>query len=74
MALAIVRLCPDSTRRQHDKEKLLGSFGENLVVEGLSSSTVCIGDVFGVPGSRLLLQVASPRCPCSSVDSAHGKM
>lgn len=65
---------PEVATLQHDSEKLLGSFGENMVVDGLSSSTVCIGDVFGVPGSKLLLQVASPRCPCSSVDSAHGQM
>lgn len=39
-----------------------GAFGENLVLEGLDESTVCIGDVVRVGDARL--QVSQPRQPC----------
>ncbi|XXF78606.1 MOSC domain-containing protein [Myxococcaceae bacterium GXIMD 01537] len=39
-----------------------GAFGENLVLEGASESTVCIGDVVRVGTARL--QVSQPRQPC----------
>lgn len=39
-----------------------GTFGENLTVEGVSESDLCIGDVFRVGTS--VLQVSQPRQPC----------
>ena len=65
---------PAVTTLQHEVAALAGSFGENMLVSGLRSDTLCIGDVFEVPGSRLIVQVASPRLPCTQLDTAHGKM
>jgi MOSC domain-containing protein YiiM len=45
----------------------LGGFGENLSVEGASETTVCIGDVWRV--GTALLQVSSPRNPCSKISN-----
>jgi len=42
-----------------------GAFGENLPVEGADEESVCIGDVWRI-GSAVL-QVASPRKPCSKI-------
>lgn len=42
-----------------------GAFGENLTVDGLDETTVCVGDVLEVGGARL--QVASPRGPCLDI-------
>lgn len=39
-----------------------GTFGENLTLEGLMETDVCIGDVIRV--GELVLQVTSPRIPC----------
>lgn len=39
-----------------------GGFGENMTIEGLDETTVCLGDVFEVGGARL--QVSQPRTPC----------
>jgi MOSC domain-containing protein YiiM len=39
-----------------------GTFGENLTLEGLLESSVCIGDVHRI--GSLVLQVTSPRIPC----------
>jgi MOSC domain-containing protein YiiM len=39
-----------------------GAFGENLVLEGLDETTVCIGDVVRLGAVRL--QVSQPRQPC----------
>jgi MOSC domain-containing protein YiiM len=49
-------------------------FGENMIVSGLDSTQICIGDVFAVPNndSSLKLQVSSPRVPCSHVDIRNG--
>ena len=54
-----------------------GRLGEQLWVESdtLDTSVVCVGDEFGVfRGGALAftLRVASPRRPCSYVDSIHG--
>ena len=55
-----------------------GAFGENLWLEGeLKAASLCIGDTFvasrdGAP-TGLVLQVSSPRGPCSSIDSTHGR-
>jgi MOSC domain-containing protein YiiM len=39
-----------------------GAFGENLTVEGLPESEVCIGDRFSL--GEALVQVSQPRQPC----------
>jgi MOSC domain-containing protein YiiM len=39
-----------------------GTFGENLTLEGLLETDVCIGDVCQI--GELILQVTSPRIPC----------
>lgn len=39
-----------------------GTFGENLTLEGLLETNVCIGDMHRIGG--LILQVTSPRIPC----------
>ena len=49
------------------------SFGENIVVSGLDSNNICIGDKFKIKGnhSNLIIQVSSPRKPCYKVDKKH---
>ncbi len=39
-----------------------GTFGENLTLEGLMETDVCIGDIIQI--GKLVLQVTSPRIPC----------
>ena len=39
-----------------------GGFGENLCIEGLSESDICVGDVHRIGSSRL--QICQPRQPC----------
>jgi len=46
-------------------------FGENLIVDGLDATTVCIGDVFSSDQSGLLLQVTFPRLACIRPDKRH---
>jgi MOSC domain-containing protein YiiM len=43
-------------------------FGENLIVDGFNADQVCVGDVFQVEGSPLLLQVTMPRLACMRPD------
>ena len=39
-----------------------GGFGENLTLDGLDESLICVGDVHAIGGVRL--QVCQPRQPC----------
>lgn len=39
-----------------------GTFGENLTLEGMLETDVCIGDVYRI--GSLVVQVTSPRIPC----------
>lgn len=39
-----------------------GGFGENLTIDGLTESDLCVGDVHGIGSARL--QVCQPRQPC----------
>jgi MOSC domain-containing protein YiiM len=39
-----------------------GMFGENLTVEGLDESQICIGDIYKI--GNALVQVSQPREPC----------
>jgi MOSC domain-containing protein YiiM len=48
-----------------------GGFGENLSVEGATEETVCVGDVWRA-GSAVL-QVSSPRKPCSKISDYWGR-
>ena len=59
-----------------------GSFGENLLISGCSSDDLCIGDKLVVvrkskcstddSADTLVLQITSPRRPCSRVDKQFG--
>lgn len=40
-----------------------GSFGENLLVSGMSEKDVCIGDIYSL--GETVVQVSQPRQPCS---------
>jgi MOSC domain-containing protein YiiM len=50
------------------------SFGEQVIVKGCDSSQLAIGDVFQVEGglSPLVVEITSPRKPCSHVNKRHG--
>ena len=39
-----------------------GFFGENLLIDGLASADMCLGDVIGVGTTQL--QITAPRIPC----------
>jgi MOSC domain-containing protein YiiM len=47
---------------QHSALLVPGGFGENLAIEGINESDLCVGDVHAI-GSALL-QVCQPREPC----------
>ncbi|MES2476944.1 MAG: MOSC domain-containing protein [Verrucomicrobiota bacterium] len=48
-----------------------GTFGENLTLEGLIETEVCIGDIHRM--GELLLEVTSPRIPCFKLGHKLGK-
>lgn len=54
-------------------KKFPGTFGENIVVSGMTVSEICIGDIFQInsANSNLTIQVTSPRKPCYKLDKAH---
>ena len=43
-------------------------FGEQVLVDGITPHSLCLGDMIAVVGSTLRLQVASPRKPCQYLD------
>ena len=47
-----------------------GWFGENLTLDGVSSDTVLVGDVFSVGAA--VLQVTQPRIPCFKLEHKMG--
>ena len=47
-----------------------GGVGENLTVDGLDESTVCIGDFFQIGTSKI--QVSQPRFPCAKQERRTG--
>jgi MOSC domain-containing protein YiiM len=51
-----------SDHPQHSQLLVPGGFGENLSIEGLSESDICVGDVHGIGSTRM--QVCQPREPC----------
>ncbi|MEL6535484.1 MAG: MOSC domain-containing protein [Bacteroidota bacterium] len=48
----------------------VGVFGENLVVEGLDESTLCVGDQYQV--GKVILEVSTPRIPCLTLSARMG--
>ena len=46
-----------------------GAFGENLLVEGLTEETACLGDVYAIGRARF--QVTKPREPCATLARRH---
>jgi MOSC domain-containing protein YiiM len=48
-----------------------GAFGENLTTEGLSESTLCIGDQLSVGSAELV--VTQPRVPCKKLGIRFGR-
>ena len=67
MAVLAYPLAHYATWREEIGEGAMGagSFGENLTVEGLDETTVCIGDVFRV--GSVTFQVSQPRGPCAAI-------
>jgi MOSC domain-containing protein YiiM len=47
---------------QHSPLLIPGGFGENLAIDGLSESDLCVGDIHGIGSARM--QVCQPRQPC----------
>jgi MOSC domain-containing protein YiiM len=47
---------------QHTDALVPGGFGENLCIEGMRESELCVGDVHRIGSARL--QVCQPRQPC----------
>jgi MOSC domain-containing protein YiiM len=47
-----------------------GTFGENLVIEGLDSRSVCVGD--RIESESVLLEVTSTRIPCNTLTARMG--
>lgn len=47
-----------------------GAFGENFTVDGLSETSVCVGDSWAVGDA--LVQVSQPRRPCWKLGRRHG--
>ena len=42
-----------------------GNIGENVSVEGMEDSNVCIGDIYQI--GEVVLQVSAPRAPCNKI-------
>ncbi|HEY7482071.1 MAG TPA: MOSC domain-containing protein [Gemmatimonadales bacterium] len=51
------------------RELSFGAFGENLTVDGLDESSVCIGDVLQI--GAVTLEVSQPRQPCATLARRH---
>lgn len=51
--------------KELDRDLAPGTFGENLVIEGLDNRDVCVGDRFVLEGG-VVLEATSPRVPCST--------
>lgn len=61
----------DFWRPQLEDNLAWGSFGENLTVEGLDETSVCIGDEFQVGTARVV--VTEPRMPCFKLGIRFGR-
>lgn len=49
----------------------VGSIGENISVPDMDETNVYIGDIYRI--GDVLLQVSSPRAPCSKINQRYGK-
>jgi MOSC domain-containing protein YiiM len=56
-------------RAELGRELSFGAFGENLTVDGLDESSVCIGDLLQI--GTLTLEVSQPRQPCATLARRH---
>lgn len=61
---------PDWREQLERPELAHGAFGENLTIEGLDETSVCIGDTYRV--GDVVLQVTQPRGPCWKIARRHG--
>lgn len=64
-------------RFEHESLKEPCAFGENMLLQGLKPSELCIGDVFEFrrDGNRVAtVDIPFPRRPCYKVDKMHGKV
>ena len=52
-------------RAETGRDMPLGSFGENLALEGLNDEEVCLADVYRLGSARL--EVTGPRGPCKTL-------
>lgn len=50
----------------------VGSFGENLAIEGILDDDVCLGDVYTI-GGAVTTRVTGPRAPCGNLDAHWGR-
>jgi MOSC domain-containing protein YiiM len=57
---------PDAAEKMH-----IGSIGENISAPDMDESNVYIGDIYRI--GDVLLQVSSPRAPCSKINQRYGK-
>ncbi len=55
---------------EHAEQFLPGSIGENISVPGMTDKTTKIGDVYRM--GDVVLQVGSPRVPCSKISQRFG--
>ena len=49
------------------------TFGEQIIVRGINSSQLAVGDIFEVEDrlSSLVVEITSPRLPCYAIDKRH---
>jgi MOSC domain-containing protein YiiM len=53
-------------QQEYGRDLPYGSFGENLTLDGLDETNVCLGDVFQI-GDTVRVQVSQPRRPCDQI-------
>ncbi|MFA7555409.1 MAG: MOSC domain-containing protein [Spongiibacteraceae bacterium] len=47
-----------------------GTFGENVIIEGLADKNIVIGDILSI--NQLVLEITAPRVPCHKLASVMG--
>jgi len=50
------------------------TFGEQVIVNGVETSQLAIGDIFEIEGrhSPLVIEITAPRVPCNYINAKHG--
>ncbi len=56
--------------KQLQRSLVYGAFGENLTIQGLLESDVCIGDIFKL--GEAVVQISQPRQPCFKLSAKYG--